>query len=90
MALVLITNKAEHHVLYQYHLVNAANHYMGLIQTETVSNNFIYTYNLIDLRIIFCDCSLISNPSLHLQRLSVSITASMIPRFMEEIRRRGG
>ena len=41
--MVLIINKAEHHVLYQYHLVNAANHYMGLIQTETVSNNlFIY------------------------------------------------
>ena len=42
-AMILIINKAEHHVLYQYHLVNAANHYMGLIQTETVSNNlFIY------------------------------------------------
>jgi glucan 1,3-beta-glucosidase len=40
---VLIINKAEHHVLYQYHLVNAANHYMGLIQTETVSNKFLYT-----------------------------------------------
>jgi glucan 1,3-beta-glucosidase len=26
---------AEHHVLYQYHLDGAANHYMGLIQTET-------------------------------------------------------
>ncbi|KAF4578517.1 hypothetical protein EYR36_000324 [Pleurotus pulmonarius] len=26
---------AEHHVLYQYNLVNAQNHYMGLIQTET-------------------------------------------------------
>ena len=33
-------NIAEHHVLYQYHLVNAANHYMGLIQTESVNNNF--------------------------------------------------
>lgn len=27
---------AEHHTLYQYRLANAANHYMGLIQTETV------------------------------------------------------
>lgn len=27
---------AEHHVEYQYNIVNAANHYMGLIQTETV------------------------------------------------------
>jgi hypothetical protein len=27
---------AEHHVLYQYNLVNARQHYMGLIQTETV------------------------------------------------------
>ncbi|KAG6850607.1 hypothetical protein H0H93_011275 [Arthromyces matolae] len=26
---------AEHHVLYQYNIVNAKNHYMGLIQTET-------------------------------------------------------
>ncbi|KAF8518904.1 glycoside hydrolase family 55 protein [Gautieria morchelliformis] len=26
---------AEHHVLYQYSLVNAANHYLGLIQTES-------------------------------------------------------
>ena len=42
IGLVLIINKAEHHVLYQYHLVNAANHYMGLIQTETVSNNLLY------------------------------------------------
>ena len=51
MSLVLIINKAEHHVLYQYHLVNAANHYMGLIQTETVSSNkfYIYVCNLIDM-----------------------------------------
>lgn len=28
--------KAEHHVLYQYNLVGASNHYLGLIQTETV------------------------------------------------------
>ena len=27
---------AEHHVLYQYNLVGAKDHYMGLIQTETV------------------------------------------------------
>ncbi|KAJ3762988.1 exo-beta-1,3-glucanase [Lentinula raphanica] len=27
--------QAEHHALYQYSLVNAQNHYMGLIQTET-------------------------------------------------------
>ncbi|KIJ33935.1 glycoside hydrolase family 55 protein, partial [Sphaerobolus stellatus SS14] len=26
---------AEHHTLYQYGLVNAANHYLGLIQTES-------------------------------------------------------
>ena len=82
---VLIINKAEHHVLYQYHLVNAANHYMGLIQTETVSNNLLYKYSLVN-----SDYSLISNPSLHLRRLSVSITDSMIPRSMEEIRHRGG
>ncbi|KAF9049241.1 glycoside hydrolase family 55 protein [Hymenopellis radicata] len=31
----LIGTGSEHHTLYQYNLVNAANHYMGLIQTET-------------------------------------------------------
>ena len=31
---------AEHHVLYQYNLVDARNHYMGLIQTETVSSQY--------------------------------------------------
>ncbi|KJA18280.1 glycoside hydrolase family 55 protein [Hypholoma sublateritium FD-334 SS-4] len=31
----LIGTSVEHHALYQYHVVNAANHYMGLIQTET-------------------------------------------------------
>lgn len=29
-------NAGEHNILYQYYLVNAQNHYMGLIQTETV------------------------------------------------------
>ena len=47
--LVLILDKAEHHVLYQYRLVNAANHYMGLIQTETVRHNFIRVASLFDL-----------------------------------------
>jgi len=27
---------AEHHVIYQYNLVGAKNHYLGLIQTESV------------------------------------------------------
>jgi len=31
----MIGTGSEHHVLYQYSLVNAKNHYMGLIQTET-------------------------------------------------------
>ncbi|KAF9567581.1 exo-beta-1,3-glucanase [Agrocybe pediades] len=31
----MIGTASEHHVLYQYNLVNAKNHYMGLIQTET-------------------------------------------------------
>ncbi|KAF8800084.1 glycoside hydrolase family 55 protein [Phlegmacium glaucopus] len=31
----MIGAASEHHVLYQYRLVNAANHYMGLIQTES-------------------------------------------------------
>ncbi|KAF5387123.1 hypothetical protein D9615_001631 [Tricholomella constricta] len=32
---VWMIGTAEHHVLYQYSLVNARNHYMGLIQTES-------------------------------------------------------
>ncbi len=36
---VLISFAAEHHTLYQYRLANAANHYMGLIQTETVCHH---------------------------------------------------
>ncbi|KAJ3560072.1 hypothetical protein NP233_g11075 [Leucocoprinus birnbaumii] len=32
---VWMIGTAEHHVLYQYSLVNAKNHWMGLIQTET-------------------------------------------------------
>ncbi|KIY69225.1 glycoside hydrolase family 55 protein [Cylindrobasidium torrendii FP15055 ss-10] len=31
----MIGTGSEHHTLYQYNIVNAANHYMGLIQTET-------------------------------------------------------
>ncbi|KAJ7929215.1 exo-beta-1,3-glucanase [Mycena leptocephala] len=31
----MIGTASEHHVLYQYNLVNAASHYLGLIQTET-------------------------------------------------------
>ncbi|KAJ7771682.1 exo-beta-1,3-glucanase [Mycena metata] len=31
----MIGTGAEHHTLYQYNLAGAANHYMGLIQTET-------------------------------------------------------
>lgn len=32
----LVGTAVEHHTLYQYNLHNAASHYMGLIQTETV------------------------------------------------------
>ncbi|KAF8154413.1 exo-beta-1,3-glucanase [Crassisporium funariophilum] len=32
---VWMVGTAEHHVIYQYSLVGAANHYMGLIQTES-------------------------------------------------------
>ncbi|KAK0458523.1 glycoside hydrolase family 55 protein, partial [Desarmillaria tabescens] len=32
---VWMVGTAEHHSLYQYNLVNASDHYMGLIQTET-------------------------------------------------------
>jgi len=31
-----LSTAAEHHVIYQYNLVRAKNHYMGLIQTESV------------------------------------------------------
>lgn len=33
---------AEHHVIYQYNLVNAKNHYLGLIQTESVCFSLFY------------------------------------------------
>ena len=34
--LIIMFATAEHHTLYQYNLVGAKEHYMGLIQTETV------------------------------------------------------
>ncbi|KAJ7349193.1 exo-beta-1,3-glucanase [Mycena albidolilacea] len=33
--LTIFSGRAEHHTLYQYQLLNAKEHYMGLIQTET-------------------------------------------------------
>jgi hypothetical protein len=36
---------AEHHVIYQYSLVGAQDHYMGLIQTESVSGSRIQSIN---------------------------------------------
>ncbi|KAJ7461037.1 exo-beta-1,3-glucanase [Mycena galericulata] len=33
----MIGTASEHHVMYQYNLVNAQNHYLGLIQTETAT-----------------------------------------------------
>jgi glucan 1,3-beta-glucosidase len=36
-----MTSTAEHHAIYQYNIVNAASHYMGLIQTESVSSSSI-------------------------------------------------
>jgi len=38
---------AEHHVLYQYSLIGARDHYLGLIQTETVRLE-IYTLHLFE------------------------------------------
>jgi len=35
----MIGTASEHHVLYEYSLVGARDHWMGLIQTETVSNH---------------------------------------------------
>lgn len=32
----MVGTGSEHHVIYQYNITNAADHYMGLIQTETV------------------------------------------------------
>lgn len=33
---------AEHHTLYEYNLVGAKNHYIGLAQTETVNQSKAY------------------------------------------------
>jgi glucan 1,3-beta-glucosidase len=35
----MIGTGSEHHTIYQYALVGAKNHYMGLIQTESVSDS---------------------------------------------------
>ena len=35
--LLIVLVLAEHHVVYQYNLHEAKDHYMALIQTETVS-----------------------------------------------------
>ena len=37
--MVFARRAGEHNIIYQYYLVNAKNHYMGLIQTETVCTN---------------------------------------------------
>lgn len=42
-SLLIWLHSAEHHAFYQYNIVNAANHYMGLIQTETVGF-FLFFY----------------------------------------------
>lgn len=34
----MIGTAAEHFMIYQYNLVDAQNHYMGLMQTEAVSS----------------------------------------------------
>ena len=54
---------AEHHVLYQYNLYNAKNHYMGLIQTESVSaHHSLFAPASVILNLAFC--SRTSSPSL--------------------------
>jgi len=42
----MIGTASEHHVIYQYSLVGAQDHYMGLIQTETVSVTLLSNANL--------------------------------------------
>jgi glucan 1,3-beta-glucosidase len=39
----MIGTASEHHVMYQYSLVGARDHYMGLIQTETVGITLLFT-----------------------------------------------
>ena len=57
----MIKTTAEHHVLYQYRLVGAANHYMGLIQTETVSHiSFTIRITHFDLKRLFWSQALFS------------------------------
>ena len=58
---LMIKTTAEHHVLYQYRLVGAANHYMGLIQTETVSHiSFTIRITHFDLKRLFWSQALFS------------------------------
>lgn len=43
----MVATASEHHVLYQYSLIGAKQHYMGLIQTESASGRgrvFLLTF----------------------------------------------
>ena len=46
----LIGTASEHHVIHQYNLNNASNHYLGLIQTETVRCFMTYTLRVLTSR----------------------------------------
>src|ERR1700723_123432 len=54
----MIGTASEHHTMYQYSLVGAKDHWMGFIQTETVSN-----HTSLESGDLTLPCSLIISPS---------------------------
>lgn len=85
-------NSAEHHVLYQYNIVNAANHYMGLIQTETVSPYFFFlssSKGRLRSRTSCHPCSHTTSLTLSHQHLSHWTLHSMILLSTAVVHRRG-
>ena len=86
----LLIYLAEHHVIYQYRLVNAKDHYMGLIQTESVSGRQNLDLDLLG-SLISVYSSLTTNLTRHLQLRSISMANSTILRCMTiQPRRHGG
>ncbi len=62
---------AEHHSLYQYNLVHAKDHYMGLIQTETVGPLHHFSYSHLNV-------TLLSSHTINRFPLLLVLSASMI------------
>lgn len=65
---LMVCFPVEHHTLYQYNLQGASNHWIGFVQTETVSIQFLSL--TISNGLMCCSFSHIINPLLHSLRRS--------------------